>query len=57
MTPDHWAANTAEVDRYRRARLRRWAMIAALALAALAIGHVAVKGAANVAHEISTARG
>ena len=56
MTPDYWSVNTAEVDRYRRARLRRWVMIAALALAAMAIGHVATTGAANVAHEISNAR-
>lgn len=36
----------------RKLRLRRWAILAVLFFAAGAVGHVVVKGAANVAHEL-----
>ena len=51
----HWEDTRIAPPR-RTLRLRRWAMLLALFLAGSAIGHVAVKGAANVAWEMERVR-
>ena len=51
----HWEDTRLAPPR-RTLRLRRWAMLLVLFFAGMAVGHVALKGAANVAWEMEQIR-